>query len=113
MLLNVSQRAHQAFFFNGPELGFSAPEELYEIELHGPGLEVRGITAPGAPVVAIGHNAHLAFGLTSGLSQTNALYVEHLVPGHPEEYFYHGHKRTMSCRDETFNYRPPPSSLRM
>jgi acyl-homoserine lactone acylase PvdQ len=104
-------RIHQALFFNGPELGFSAPEELYEMELHGPGLEVRGITAPGAPLVAIGHNAHIAFGLTSGLSQTNALYVEHLVPGNPEEYYFHGAIRHMNCRNETFSYRPPPTSL--
>ncbi len=55
-------KVHQSLFFNGPELGFSAPEELYEMEIHGPGLEVRGVTAPGAPVVAIGHNAHIAFG---------------------------------------------------
>ncbi len=104
-------KVHQALFFNGPELGFSAPEELYEMELHGPGLEVRGITAPGAPVIAIGHNADIAFGLTSGLSQTNALYVEHLVPGHPEEYYFRGHVRHMDCHDETFSYRPPPTSL--
>jgi penicillin G amidase len=47
-------KTHHSYFFNGPELGFSAPEELYEMELHGPGLEVRGVTAPGAPVIAIG-----------------------------------------------------------
>src|SRR5436189_3921444 len=58
------RRHHHAFLFNGPELGWLAPEELYEIELHGPGLNVRGITAPGAPVVAIGHNEHVPFGLT-------------------------------------------------
>jgi penicillin amidase len=111
-MVAISEPAvHHALFFNGPELGFSAPEELYEMELHGPGLEVRGITAPGAPVIAIGHNAHIAFGLTSGLSQTNALYVEHLVPGHPEEYYYRGQIRQMDCRDETFSYRPPPTSL--
>jgi penicillin amidase len=104
-------RAHHAFLFSGPELGFSAPEELYELELHGPGLEVRGVTAPGAPVVAIGHNAHVAFGLTSGLSQTDALYVEHLVPGHPEEYYHRGHVLEMNCRNETFGYHPSPTSL--
>jgi acyl-homoserine lactone acylase PvdQ len=104
-------RAHHSFLFSGPELGFSAPEELYELELHGPGLEVRGVTAPGAPVVAIGHNAHVAFGLTSGLSQTDALYVEHLVPGHPDEYYYRGRVLQMSCRDEVFAYKPSPTSL--
>jgi penicillin amidase len=104
-------RHHHAFLFSGPELGFSAPEELYEIELHGPGVDVRGITAPGAPLVAIGHNAHVAFGLTSGLSQTNALYVEHLVPGHPDEYYFRGRIRTMDCREETFTYHPPVTVL--
>src|SRR5205085_8032740 len=28
-------RTHHAFLFSGPELGFAAPEELYELELHG------------------------------------------------------------------------------
>jgi penicillin amidase len=104
-------RTHHAYFFNGPELGFMAPEELYELELHGPGLDVRGVSAPGAPVIAIGHNSHVAFGLTSGLSQTNALYVEHLVPGHPEEYYYRGQVKQMSCRNETFAYHPPLTAI--
>ncbi len=102
---------HHAILFDGPELGYLAPEELYEMELHGPGVDVRGITAPGAPVIAIGHNAHVAFGLTSGLSQTNALYVQRLVPGHPDEYYYRGKVTQMSCRNETFNYRSEPTSL--
>jgi len=97
-------RTHRAFFFNGPELGFQAPEELYEMELHGPGLEVRGVTAPGVPVIVSGHNAHIAFGVTSGLSQTNALYVEHLVPAHPEEYYYRGKVRQLDRRNESFDY---------
>jgi acyl-homoserine lactone acylase PvdQ len=111
-MVAIGDRAHhRAFLFSGPELGFSAPEELYELELHGPGLNVRGITAPGAPVVAIGHNAHVAFGLTSGLSQTNALYAERLVPGQPDQYYYRGKIRQMDCRNESFAYRPPPTSL--
>jgi penicillin G amidase len=100
-----------ALLFNGPELGFSAPEELYEMELHGPGLDVRGITAPGAPVIAIGFNRHVAFGLTSGLSGTNALYAEKLVPGHPDEYHLRGRIRRMTCHKETFDYRSPPTDL--
>src|SRR5207248_2062278 len=78
MVARSDPRTHTSYFFNGPELGFSAPEELYELEVHAPGLDVRGITAPGAPVIAIGHNEHVAWGLTSGLSQTNALYAEKL-----------------------------------
>jgi acyl-homoserine lactone acylase PvdQ len=104
-------RAHRSILFNGPELGYLAPEELYEMELHGPGIDVRGITAPGAPVIAIGHNQHISFGLTSGLGQTNSLYVERLVPGNPDEYYYRGRELQMSCRDDTFQYRSEPTSL--
>jgi penicillin amidase len=104
-------RTHHAILFNGPELGYMAPEELYETELHGPGIDVRGVTAPGAPVVAIGHNAHIAFGLTSGLSPTNALYAERLVPGHPDEYVDRGRVETMACRVETFDYRTEPTAI--
>ena len=110
MVAVSNPRTHHAVFFNGPELGFSAPEELYELELHGPGLDVRGVTAPGTPVVVIGHNAHIAFGATSGLSQTNALYVERTIPGHPGEYRFRGKVRQMSCRNSTFAYSASPSS---
>ncbi len=105
------RKHHHAVLFNGPELGYTAPEELYELELHGAGLNVRGITAPGAPVIAIGHNRHVAFGLTSGLSGTNSLYAEKLVPGHPNTYLFHGKPRAMHCRKETFQYRSPPTAL--
>jgi len=104
-------RTGRALLFSGPELGFTAPEELHELELHGPGLDARGITAPGAPVIAIGHNQHVAWGLTSGLTMTDHLYAEKLVPGHSDEYYFNGQARSMDCRTETFTYRSPPSAL--
>jgi penicillin G amidase len=111
-MIAVGDRRHRrAFLFSGPELGFSAPEELYELEVHRPGLDVRGITAPGAPVIAIGHNRHVAWGVTSGLSQTNALYAERLLPGQGEQYVFRGQTKTMSCRNETFSYRSAPTDL--
>ncbi|HET9079181.1 MAG TPA: penicillin acylase family protein, partial [Trebonia sp.] len=110
MVAVTNPRTHHAYFFNGPELGFSAPEELYEMELHGPGLNVRGVTAPGVPVIVIGHNQHIAFGATSGLSQTNALYVEHTVPGRPNEYRFDGRVRKMSCHTSTFDYAASKST---
>ena len=47
---------NRAFLFNGPQVGFSIPELFVELEVHAPGLDVRGVTAPGIPVIAIGHN---------------------------------------------------------
>lgn len=100
-----------AVLFNGPQLGFSAPELFVELEVHAPGLDVRGVTAPGIPVIGLGHTDSVAWGITSGLSDDDDLYAEKLVPGEPEMYFYKGEKRRMDCRDETLKYSTGPSAL--
>jgi hypothetical protein len=108
----VRDRRHgRAFLFNGPELGFQAPSQLYEIEVQAPGLDARGVTIPGAPIVGIGHNAHVAWGLTSGLSETNSLYAEQLVKPGSDLYRFRGHTLRMSCRTELFTYHTPPAAL--
>lgn len=38
----ADRRHHHALLFNGPELGFSAPEELWEVEVHRPGSPSAG-----------------------------------------------------------------------
>lgn len=101
----------RTLLFSGPELGFQAPSELYEVEVHGPGLDARGVTIPGAPIVGIGHNAHVAWGLTSGLSETNTVYAERLVGPRGERYMYRGRTLRMSCRNEVFDYHTPPAAL--
>lgn len=95
--------------FNGPQLGFQIPELFVEFELHRPGYDIRGVTAPGVPVIGIGHNSHVAWGFTSGLSDEDDLYAEQLVDA--ETYTYKGKTRKMTCRDEEIAYRSPPSDL--
>ncbi len=89
-----------ASLFSAPQLGFSIPELFVEYEVHAPGLDVRGVTGPGIPVVAAGHNGRIAWGVTSGLGDDDDLYVEKLAG--KERYRYKGRKRKMSCRNETF-----------
>jgi penicillin amidase len=95
--------------FNGPQLGFQIPELFVEFEVQRPGYRVRGVTAPGVPLVAIGHNDHVAWGFTSGLSDEDDLYVEKLSA--PDRYVYKGKERTMECRSETVSWRSPPTDL--
>jgi penicillin amidase len=99
----------RAWLLTGPQLGFVIPERLVEIELHSPSLNVRGTTAAGAPVIGIGHNEHVAWGVTSGLGDEDDLYAEQLVGD--EGYRFRGETRAMECRDETFTYRPPPAAF--
>jgi penicillin G amidase len=68
----------RAWLFHGPQLGFEIPELLAEFEVHRPGLVARGVTPPGLPLVGIGRNLHVAWGLTSGSSDMNDLYAEKL-----------------------------------
>jgi acyl-homoserine lactone acylase PvdQ len=88
-----------AYLFNGPQLGFALPEQLHELEVHRPGLDARGVTPPGVPIVGIGRNAHIAWGFTSGLSDDDDLYAEKLVG--KERYRFRGKTRRMRCRTVT------------
>jgi penicillin amidase len=105
----IRGKHHRATLFTGPQLGYSIPELLVELEVHGPGLSARGVTAAGVPVVGIGHNEHVAWGLTSGESDEDDLYAEQLVDD--EHYRFRGQTRAMDCRNETFSWKPPPTDL--
>jgi hypothetical protein len=103
----IRGKGHRATLFTGPQLGYSLPELLVELEVHGPGLDARGVTAAGVPVLGIGHNAHVAWGLTSGESDDDDLYAEQLVDS--EHYRFKGKTLAMDCRNETFSWKPPPT----
>jgi penicillin amidase len=98
---------HKSYLFHGPQLGFSVPDTLVELEVHRPGLDVRGVTAPGLPVIGIGRNAHIAWAETSGLSDDDDLYVEKLKGA--DRYVYKGKVRRMSCRTEAFKSSDAPT----
>jgi acyl-homoserine lactone acylase PvdQ len=101
---------NRSWLFHGPQVGFEVPELLYEFEVHRPGLDARGVTPPGLPVVGIGRNGHIAWGDTSGSSDMNDLYAEKLVG--KERYRYKGKVRKMACRNETFKVNGKPSVKR-
>jgi acyl-homoserine lactone acylase PvdQ len=105
----VPAKPGSAFLFNGPQLGFTIPELFVEFEIHSPVQNVRGVSAAGIPLVGIGHNGHVAWGFTSGLSDEDDLYAEKLTG--PESYQFKGQSRKMDCRDERFDYRTPATDL--
>jgi acyl-homoserine lactone acylase PvdQ len=67
-----------ALLANDPHLGPSAPAIWYELELIAPGLHVAGLALPGVPLVLLGHNEHLAWGMTTVTADTQDLFVERL-----------------------------------
>lgn len=69
-----------ALLANDPHLAASMPGIWYELELITPELAVVGASLPGIPLVMIGHNRDLAWGMTSTVADTQDLFIERLTP---------------------------------
>jgi acyl-homoserine lactone acylase PvdQ len=65
-----------AMLVSGPQLGYSYPTQLWEVEVHGGGYDARGSTVPGLPTVGIGYGKRVAWGLTTGNSKTIDSFIE-------------------------------------
>jgi penicillin amidase len=63
---------------NDPHLEFSVPSTWHQVHMQAPGLNVTGVSLPGAPCVIIGHNERIAWGVTNLGFDVQDLYVEKL-----------------------------------
>jgi acyl-homoserine lactone acylase PvdQ len=87
-------------FVAGPQLGTFYPALVYEVDIHGGGLDARGITTAGAgPYVFIGRNQDFAWSLTSANNDIVDTFVERLCDGSDTKYAYKGQCRDMTSVD--------------
>jgi penicillin G amidase len=75
---------------NDPHLGQAAPSIWYECHLVAGDIDVIGASFPGTPGIVIGHNQHIAWGITNAVSDTQDLYIEKFNPQNPHQYEYQG-----------------------
>lgn len=59
---------------SGPQMGFTIPSIVHEVALHAPGLDVQGMGVPGVPGVFVGTTPYVAWGLTSGVADTDDVF---------------------------------------
>jgi penicillin amidase len=72
-------------------LGLDMPSIWYENGLHGGRFDVVGYSFPGAPMVIIGHNQTVAWGVTNLGPDVQDLYIEQVDdPIHPSRYRFEG-----------------------
>ncbi len=76
---------------NDPHLGQAAPSIWFECHLVAGEIDVVGASFPGAPGVVIGHNRHVAWGVTNAISDVEDLYIERFDPQNPNQYEFMGH----------------------
>jgi penicillin amidase len=58
----------------------------YPCGLITPHIRAVGVTVPGTGGMAIGRNAHIAFGITNSYGDTQDLYIESVDPANPDNY---------------------------
>ena len=108
VLAGSRTRSGRPLLANDPHLSLRAPSLWYLARLEAPGLSVAGATLPGAPSVIIGHNARVAWGLTSLEADVQDLYLEETDPADSGRYFHAGGWRRFDVRSETIRVRGAP-----
>jgi penicillin G amidase len=85
---------------NDPHLGLQSPIQWYLVRIETPTLTLVGATAPGVPVLIVGHNGKVAWTFVTTGSDTQDLFLEKLLPGDPTHYLAPAKPLAFERRDE-------------
>jgi acyl-homoserine lactone acylase PvdQ len=100
LLISARRSAtHHPLFVAGPQVGYSYPELLLELDLHGGGIDARGAAFPGLSFyVLLGRGKDFAWSATSANSDIVDQYAETLC-GDDTHYLFRGECRPMTTFD--------------
>ena len=90
---------------NDPHLGFGAPILWYLAHLEAPGLSLTGATVPGVPLLILGHNSRIAWGMTTTGGDLEDLFLEDIDPGNPDRYLTPDGPKPFQRRTEEIKVR--------
>lgn len=93
---------------NDPHLGLDVPGVWYLVHIATPAHKLEGGTMPGAPIVLVGHNERIAWGLTNTGSDVSDLFVEKLDPDDPSKYLAPDGAQPFKTRTETIIVKDAP-----
>ena len=90
---------------NDPHLAVMMPSIWYETGLHGAEFEVVGVSLPGCPLINIGRNRDISWGITNLPADTQDLFIEKLNPANTLQYEYRGEWKDLQVIEEVINVR--------
>ncbi len=101
----------------GPQLGFFSPEALVEMDVHGPGINVRGVMLPGVFLVIMGRGPDFVWSATTATTDDTDEFIEKLCNSDGSRptlasthYVYRG--RCISLLERKLTYTTPgPNGL--
>ena len=86
----------------GPQFNYELPSALYEVGLHGAGIDAVGSMLAGYPFIMFGYNRRAAFTSTAGADNLEDVFAEKLNPGNHRLYWFKGKWKEMNVKTETF-----------
>lgn len=96
---------------NDVHLGLQLPSTWHLMHLHSPGFDVIGATLPGLPLVVVGRNQDIAWGVTNLAADVEDLY---LLAERDGGYLYRGRIRPFETREESIEVRgAAPARIRV
>ena len=99
-----------AFLCNDMHLSLAAPALWYEAHLVGGDFNITGVTIPGAPGVLVGHNAHIAWGMTLAFTDCEDLFIEQIDSQNPHRYRFQDTWREAEVISETIKVKDQPEA---
>ncbi|HVU61174.1 MAG TPA: penicillin acylase family protein [Mycobacteriales bacterium] len=95
--------------YGGPQTGWAVPGFFWEVEVHDPARDQRGVMLPGLPLIVIGRNATSAWTVTSALDANADTFVMRLNAS-DTRYRYRGKWWPLHKKTETIACSTPPSA---
>ncbi|MCL6524729.1 MAG: penicillin acylase family protein [Thermoflavifilum sp.] len=92
--------SHAPILCNDPHLSLNLPSLWFEIQLQAPGINVMGVSLPGAPTVIIGFNDSIAWGVTNASRDVIDYYAVHFRDANKKTYLWNGHEVPAKLRVE-------------
>ncbi|MBI1388297.1 MAG: hypothetical protein GC154_07605 [bacterium] len=94
-----------AALVSDPQTPVRVPSLLYEFHVKGATFNARGVGVPGSPVILIGWNEHVAWGMTAlGADQADQFKLK-MDDDHPDQYWFDGEWHDMTVWNETIKVR--------
>jgi penicillin amidase len=100
----------QPILCNDPHLPLMLPSLWYKVHLVGGSINTIGISLPGVPMTLIGHNAHIAWGMTLAYTDCEDLFIEKIDLARPNKYHFRGELRTADIVREEIRVKGRPQS---
>ncbi|WP_139924865.1 penicillin acylase family protein [Hymenobacter sp. DG01] len=96
---------------NDPHLQLNLPSIWYQAQLHAPGVNVYGVTIPGAPTIIIGFNEDVAWGVTNVGGDVLDWYQLKFRDARQREYWHEGRWKPVRRVVERIAVRGQPDRL--